>query len=71
MTKLVEMMRERNIRIILAANYFDEHKVRTVATRTAAKDVVVPLFVGGVPGVDDYFKLVDYWIDGLVKAQQG
>ena len=70
-TKLVTMMRERKIRIILAANYFDEHKVRTVATRTGAKAVVVPLFVGGAPGAEDYFKLVDYWVDRLLKAQKG
>ena len=68
MTKLVNMMRERDIRVIMAANYFDEQKVRIVADRTGAKAVVAPLFVGGAPEVDDYFKLVDYWIDGLIKA---
>ncbi|NIP55622.1 MAG: zinc ABC transporter solute-binding protein [Phycisphaerae bacterium] len=70
-TKLVNMMRERDIRIILAANYFDEQKVRTVADRTGAKAVVAPLFVGGAPETDDYFKLVDYWTDGLIKAAKG
>lgn len=69
-TKLVNMMRKRNIRIILAANYFDEQKVRTVADRTGAKAVIVPLFVGGAPGIDDYFKLVDYWTDGLIKTAE-
>ena len=70
-TKLVNMMRERDIHIILAANYFDEQKVRTVADRTGAKAVIVPLFVGGAPGLDDYFKLVDYWTAGLIKAAEG
>ena len=70
-TKLVSMMRERDIRIILAANYFDEQKVRTVANRTGAKAVIVPLFVGGAPGVDDYFKLVDYWTAGLIRVAEG
>jgi len=67
-TELVEMMRRRNVGIILAANYFDEQKVRTVASRTGAEAVVVPLFVGGVPEADDYFKLVDYWVDNLLGA---
>ena len=67
-TNLVKMMHDDNIRIILAANYFDEHKVRTVANRTGAEAVIVPLFVGGVPGTETYFQLVDYWIDGLLKA---
>ena len=67
-THLVEMMHDENIRIILAANYFDEHKVRTVAKKTGAEAVIVPLFVGGVPGTEDYFQLVDYWINNLLKA---
>ena len=67
-TSLVNMMHDDNIRIILAANYFDEHKVRTVANRTGAEAVVVPLFVGGVPGTESYFQLVDYWINGLLEA---
>ncbi len=67
-TNLVKMMHDENIRIILAANYFDEHKVRTVASKTGAEAVIVPLFVGGTPGTEDYFKLVDYWINSLLKA---
>ncbi|MBA7646347.1 High-affinity zinc uptake system binding-protein ZnuA [subsurface metagenome] len=70
-TKLVNMMREKDIRIILAANYFDEQKVRTVADRTGAKAVIAPLFVGGAPGIDDYFQLVDYWTDELIRAAEG
>ena len=61
-------MKERNIGVILAANYFDEQKIKTVATRTNAEAVIVPLYVGGAEGVDDYFKLVDHWVDGLLKA---
>jgi len=70
-TKLVNMMRQRDIRIILAANYFDQQKVRTVADRTGAKAVIVPLYVGGAPGIDDYFKLVDYWTNELIKTAEG
>ena len=67
-TYLVKMMHDDNIRIILAANYFDEHKVRTIANKTGAEAVVVPLFVGGAPGTEDYFQLVDYWVNNLLKA---
>jgi len=67
-TSLVKMMHDDSIRIILAANYFDEHKVKTVADRTGAEAVVVPLFVGGVPGTESYIQLVDYWINGLLEA---
>ncbi len=69
-TELINLMKDRNIRIVLAANYFDEQQVRTVANRTNAEAVIVPLYVGGAPGTDDYFKLVDYWVDCLLKAAE-
>jgi ABC-type Zn uptake system ZnuABC Zn-binding protein ZnuA len=65
---LINTMKEREIRIILAANYFDEHKVRTIAKSVGAIPVIVPLYVGGVPGTEDYFKLVDLWVDSLLDA---
>jgi zinc/manganese transport system substrate-binding protein len=67
-TELVDLMRVRNIRIILAANYFDEQKIRTVARRVDAVPVIVPLYVGGEKGVDDYFQLVDLWTERMVAA---
>jgi len=67
-TSLINLMREKNIGIILAANYFDEQKIKTVAYRTNAEAVIVPMYVGGLERVDDYFELVDYWIDELLKA---
>jgi len=67
-TDLVELMRARDVKILLAANYFDEQKIRTVAGRVGAEPVIVPLYVGGVEGVNDYFQLVDYWVDGLLDA---
>jgi ABC-type Zn uptake system ZnuABC Zn-binding protein ZnuA len=65
---LTKLMRERKIRLILAANYFDEHKVRSIAESVGAKPVIVPLYVGGVQGIDDYVELVDLWVDSLVRA---
>ena len=66
--EIVELMRVRNIEIILAANYFDEQKIRTVAGRVGAEPVIVPLYVGGAPGVEDYFRLVDHWVRQLLDA---
>jgi zinc/manganese transport system substrate-binding protein len=67
-TGLVTMMRERNIKLILAANYFDQQKVQTVATKTGARAVVSPLFVGGTEETQDYATLVDSWVTKLVRA---
>lgn len=66
--ELTEMMKEREIKIILAANYFDEHKIKTVASKVGAEPVIVPLYVGGEKGIDDYFKLTDLWVNSLLKA---
>jgi len=65
---LVQLMRDRHIRIILAANYFDRKQVEGVASRVDAVPVIVPLYVGGESGVDDYFDLVDLWVARLLDA---
>ena len=67
-TDLVELMRAEDIQIILAANYFDEQKIRTIANRVNSKAVIVPIYVGGEDGVNDYFQLVDCWTSGLITA---
>jgi len=69
-TGLISLIRERDIKIILAANYFDEQKIKTVASRTNAEAVIVPLYVGGAEDIDSYFELVDYWVDELLKAAE-
>jgi ABC-type Zn uptake system ZnuABC Zn-binding protein ZnuA len=66
--RLIEVMRQRKVKILLAANYFDEQKIATVAGRVGAAAVVVPVYVGGAPGIDDYFDLVDHWTDRLLAA---
>ena len=66
--EVMKLMRERRIGIVLAANYFDEQKVKTVAAKVNAVPLIVPLYVGGVPEVKDYFQLVDYWVQGLLRA---
>ena len=65
---LIENMRQRGVRILLAANYFDQHQVKTVAARVNAEPVIVPLYVGGEKGVETYFDLVDLWVGRLVAA---
>ncbi len=66
--KLINLMKQLHVPVILAANYFDETKIHRVADAVGATPVIVPLDVGGAPGTEDYFKLVDTWIDGLLAA---
>ncbi|MGD8278414.1 MAG: metal ABC transporter substrate-binding protein [Gemmatimonadota bacterium] len=65
--RLLEMIREQGIHVILAASYFDRRQVETVARRSGAVPVIVPLNPG-IAGVDDYFSLVDAWVDALAEA---
>ena len=65
---LIKNMRQRDIRILLAANYFNQHQVETVAARVNAEPVIVPLYVGGEQGVETYFNLVDLWVNRLLAA---
>lgn len=69
-SELIGMMRKRNVRIVLAENYFPHNQIQSVASKGNAKAVIVPLYVGGASGTDDYFKLVDLWVNSLLKAGQ-
>ena len=61
-------MRKNEVKVLLAANYFDENKVRTICNKVGAEPVIVPMFVNGAPGTENVFKLIDDWISKLNKA---
>jgi ABC-type Zn uptake system ZnuABC Zn-binding protein ZnuA len=65
---LVERIQDEDIRVLLTANYFERRKPELIAERTGIVPVVVPMFVGGEPGVDSYFDVVDLWISRLGAA---
>lgn len=67
---LIELMRGRQIDVLLAANYFDRSKVTAVARRAGATAVIVPLQPGG-EGTESYFDVVDLWVDRLATAFRG
>ncbi|PKN59483.1 MAG: hypothetical protein CVU56_00185 [Deltaproteobacteria bacterium HGW-Deltaproteobacteria-14] len=66
--KIINLMRTLDVRVVLAANYFDESKVRRICKAVDAEAVIVPLYVGGAAGAADYFALVDHWLDRLLAA---
>ncbi len=65
---LIQEMRKQNVKVLMAANYFSENKVREICDKVGAIPVIVPMGVGGAPGTDDVFKLVDYWVLHLKEA---
>ena len=66
--ELVQEMRKNNVKVLLAANYFDENKVRTICDKVGAEPVIVPMFVEGASGTENVFKLIDLWINKLNEA---
>ncbi|GBD90243.1 manganese ABC transporter substrate-binding lipoprotein precursor [bacterium BMS3Abin04] len=66
--ELVQDMRKNKVKVVLAANYFDEYKVKKICNKVGAIPVIVPMYVNGAPGTENVFKLTDYWVDHLSEA---
>jgi hypothetical protein len=56
------------VKLVLVEPYFDLRTPNSIGRATGAEVLVVPPSVGGVKGVDDYFKLFDYDINSLITA---
>jgi ABC-type Zn uptake system ZnuABC Zn-binding protein ZnuA len=69
--ELIEMMRERRVRVLLSPGYFDHNQIRQIAERTGAQAVIVPSNVGGAPGVNTYFDLMNTLVGSLAQAYKG
>ncbi len=66
--ELIASMQSNDLGVLFAASYFDRDKVETVARRGGAVLVQVPMMPGARAGVDDYFQLVDLWVNELANA---
>lgn len=66
--ELVKRMTDENIRVVLAASYFSSRKVEAVTRRSDGIPVVVPMNPGASDNSNDYFSLVDLWVDSLNEA---
>ncbi len=66
--ELIAQMRDGGIKVLLAASYFDRSQVETVAKRGGARAVMVPMYNGARPGLNNYFDLVDLWMNDLTAA---
>ncbi len=65
--ELIQEMSQQKIHVLLAANYFSRDQVETIAGRTGAVAVMVPL--GPMQaGPHTYFELVDLWVGDLARA---
>ncbi len=66
--ELINLMKQQHVKAIVMEPYFDKKTPQSVAENTGAKLVILYPSVGGLPQLDDYFKLFDYDVDALVKA---
>ncbi len=67
-SSIINKMQEENIKVMLAASYFDVAKVKLVADKSGAVPVITGLAVGGQDGMDSFFDQFDIWISSLVEA---
>jgi zinc/manganese transport system substrate-binding protein len=67
---MIQVIKDQDIKLMLVASYFEKNSPRMIEEKTGIKAVFLPLFVGCVPGVDNNFQLVDYWIDQILSNIQ-
>jgi len=66
--KVIDEIKQYNIRLMLVANYFEKHTPKKIEARTGVKAVFLPISVGGEPGVNTVFDLYDLWIRRINEA---
>jgi zinc/manganese transport system substrate-binding protein len=68
--QVIDFIDSNNIPAIFAANYYSRSQVERVASRTGAESVIVPLETYGEEGIEDYFSLVDSWVNRLAAVMR-
>ena len=63
--EVMRLIRNEEIKVILAASYFDPVKPESIAKRTGASAVIVPMG-SGTAGIEGYDALVEFWIESLL-----
>ncbi|NQS90441.1 zinc ABC transporter substrate-binding protein [Patescibacteria group bacterium] len=69
--EVIEIIKQKNIKVILMEVFYDEKPARFVAEQAGAKVVIVPNSVGGTKEAKDYFSLIDTIVDKLAKGLEG
>lgn len=66
--ELIQLMRNKNVKVILVEPYFDLKTPKAIARETGAQVIVLLPSVGGEKEVTDYFKLFEYDIGLMTRA---
>ena len=67
---MIQTIQDQDIKIMLVASYFEKKSPQMIEDKTGVKALYLPLFVSGVPEVNDNFELVDYWIEHISRNIQ-
>lgn len=68
LVKVIDLMKNRNINIIINSPYFSNDSPDVVARNTDARIVQLATMTGGYEEIEDYFDLFDYNIGQMVEA---
>ena len=66
--QLINTMSKETVKVVLAANFYNESRVRRICRRVGARPAIVAFSVYGKPGINSYHQLVDHWLDSLLAA---
>ena len=66
--EVIALMKERQVPVLFATNYYPRSQIEQVAAKTGAAAVFVPENTFGAPGVTTYFDLVNTWVTGLAAG---
>ena len=66
--RVIRTIGDRNIPVLLAVSYYDRDQIETVAERTGAKAVIVPLSVDAAPNTETFIDLMSLWVNELTRA---
>jgi ABC-type Zn uptake system ZnuABC Zn-binding protein ZnuA len=65
---MINLIKEQNIKLMLVASYFEKKSPQMIEAKTGIKALYLPLFVNADSGIEDNFKLIDYWLDQIIRS---
>src|SRR2546425_226847 len=69
--ELEERMRREKVDLVVRELHYPARLAETIAQKTGAKLVELPVMVGGVPEAKDYISFIDYDLHTMLKAVKG
>ncbi|MBM3500435.1 MAG: zinc ABC transporter substrate-binding protein [Armatimonadetes bacterium] len=66
--QVIQLVKAQKVKLLLQEPYYPGGAAQSVAQATGAKYLVLPTLSGGVPGTEDWLKLMQYNVDKLCAA---